>query len=232
MSWRNYYGFNSKRRGKRSAYKSIRGRYRFTRDAFRASGRTARKALGLAKYVKSLVNVEFKYHDAGVTGSLSTTPSITYITQIAQGDSSSTRDGNSVKLKSLDLRAKFTGNTSAEATYCRFIVGIDKLHSGTNVTVAGATDNSLLGVQDPCSQRDLNNKKRFIILMDKVVHFSNNSQETRYFKLFKNFNMKMEYNGTGASDMRSNHLFVMAFSDQATNTPTWQYRSRVRFLDN
>lgn len=207
-------------------------RYGFTRQAFKDTYTVASKALSIAKQVKGLINVEWKHLDTTVAANLTNTPTINYLTKIAQGDGESSRDGNSVKLKSLQFRYQITGNSSAEATYARIIVGIDKLHSGTDVTAAGTSDNSLLTAQTNTATRDLANKKRFIILYDRVHSISNTSKEVLFRQYFKKFNMKVEFNGVNNTDMRSNHLFIVAFSDLAANYPSWRYNTRIRFLDN
>lgn len=226
-NWRRYYGF--KGYGKRSAGRSFKGRMRFTRDSAKM---IANKALLTANYVRKLINVEYKFLDGSVAASISTTPSVNYLTNIGQGDGESNRDGDSVKIKSLQLAYTLSGNTSADATFVRCIIGIDKLHSGTDVTASGGTDNSLLTNTDMTSQRDRDNSKRFIVLYDKVHSFSNNGPETYYKKIFKKFNMKTQWDGTNGTDRRVNHLFFIAYSDQATNTPTLAMRYRTTYIDN
>lgn len=230
-----YRGFRRTRRG---AYYRPRPKSRFWPRVYKgvklagSVASTASKALMVANQVRSLINVEFKYHEGSIAASVSTTPSIMYLTQIARGDGPSERQGDSIKVKSMIFKYTLAGNTSAEQTFVRCIIGIDRDYRGSSVTAAGGTTDSLLLVQSMVSPSDIHNTNRFKVLYDKVHSFSNEGPETYFKKYFKKFSLESGYNGSASTAYKKNQLFCMFFSDQATNTPVLSMRYRVRYVDN
>ena len=79
----------------------------------------AKKSWAAVKYLKSVINVEKKKHDTSSSGSISSAGGIQLLSNIAQGDTDQTRDGNSIKMQSMLLRATFTLNASATASNMR-----------------------------------------------------------------------------------------------------------------
>jgi len=66
------------------------------------------KALTIARGIKKMINVEYKFHDVQLTSvALPQTPLITQLTNIAQGDTDQTRDGAQVKLTRLSIKLLF-----------------------------------------------------------------------------------------------------------------------------
>ena len=68
----------------------------------------ASKALTVAYGVKKLINVERKAHTLNITTSPATAGSVIGLSQIAQGDTFGERNGNSILVKSIQLRGHFT----------------------------------------------------------------------------------------------------------------------------
>lgn len=65
----------------------------------------AQKGLSLALTLKRMINVEYKFLDQSVTSTaISDTGTITQLTNVAQGLTSATRSGDSIKLVSLQFK--------------------------------------------------------------------------------------------------------------------------------
>lgn len=227
-NYKSYYGFNSKRKGRRSAWRSIKGRARFTRDY---TNFVANKVLAIAKYVKLFINVEYKHLDSSSAAFVSSTPSVFCLTGMAQGDTSITRNGDSVKAKSLWANWTLQGDTAAESSFVRVLFVLDTLNSGTP-TLDGGTDNSVMESSGIVVMRDLHNTSRFKVLFDKTYSFSNNSNEVKRGQFFCKLNYDFTFDGTIFIDLCVNHIWRIIYSDQAINTPILIVKFRYRYIDN
>ncbi len=194
-------------------------------------GQVGRKVINDVARLKSLINTEFKSFDQEATVSQSTTPSVILLNGAVKGDTLSTRDGRVVRLKSLQYSFFFTMNTSATSSHVRLIFFIDKQPSGVAPIVA-----QLLDTQSVVSFRNLDNRKRFVILKDFVVTLSNvGATKNAYRDHYRDLDMRTIYNDANLGtifDIESNALYLIMFSNEATNTPTVERATRVRFIDN
>ena len=89
----------------------------------------AGKALAIASSLKRLVNVEIKNFDVQQTGvSLTTVPVIIQLSNIPQGDPSSTisRDGAQCKVLAIEMGIQLLVNNSAASTSVRLLLICDK----------------------------------------------------------------------------------------------------------
>lgn len=204
---------------------SRRRRFRENVKTMGDIARTASTALKVATTVASLINVEFKYVDQTSSLTPNSTGTIFHITDIAQGDTMSTRDGDSVKLKSIQAKWYGKQHSSATNTILRIIWFIDTVGAST------PTISELLGSgADVNAFRNLDNRGRFVILKDVTFNLGDNT--TFDGSWYKKLNMQtLWHDGTG-SGVTSNHLYMAYISNEATNTPNLYIRHRVRYLDN
>ncbi len=87
----------------------------------------ASKALVLAYGIKRLMNVEFKFHDVQLNGTnVSTSPLRIELTNIPQGDTSTTRDGAQVKLTSINIKYFIQSYIDDVVTLVRVILVQDR----------------------------------------------------------------------------------------------------------
>lgn len=195
--------------------------------------RTANKALHLAKYAVRNLNVEYKICQQSATSStLGTTGIVSNLASIALGDSASDREGRQIEIKSLTLRGVIQMNTSATTTRIRVLICITK--NNNNGTPAG-TD--VLNTTTVNSLRNLDNTKNIKVLYDKWFIVSQNTLEAKQFQINRKFRgIKQRYTlgntGGAFSDTEWNALYLIAFSDEATNQPTISFNSRLRYIDN
>ncbi len=195
----------------------------------------AARALSLAKYVKGLVNVEFKEVNTQRTATaLSTSIAISHVSGIAQGDTKIARGGNKVRFKSLHWRGFITMNASATTTMVRLMIILDKQVNGAVFTIGDLLEDATAG-DAIISPRDIDNQNRFTVLSDKTYKLTDNGgNQLVQFNVYKKINLPVRYDGTTANvgDLTSNGLFLVSFSNEATNTPAITDFFRIRFIDN
>ncbi len=191
----------------------------------------------LALRVKKLEqNIEFKEHNVLFpnTGIVDAAGNVSQLTNISQGDTTQTRDGNQVRIVSLFLSAILRINTNAAETVLRFMIIQDKQTNqaqyNTGDVLLDAT--SIDSIISPLS---LNNARRFKILYDKRFTFSIVGDTTvHFFQVYKKLNIMVRYDAStpAITDLTQNSLSVLMISDQVTNDPTCHFHCRLRFADS
>lgn len=182
------------------------------------------------KAIKRLINVEKKKSDVNVLGqAVSTTVYGKDLVLIAEGSGSEDRDGTSIKPLSLLLRYNITYNTAgADYQKCRVVLLKDtQQQSDTAVTYSNVVE-SITNLQSPLNK---NSVGRYTILHDSLHILSALhpvAQKERILKLSGH----IKYNGAASTDIQKNGLYLFAIGDQATNTPSLDYYTRLTFTDN
>lgn len=194
--------------------------------------RTSNKALRLARYAVRNLNVEYKFFDTGSTSALSSTAAtILNLAPIPRGDSSSDRDGRSIKLKSLFVKGSLQLNASATTSRVRILI---VLKINNNLLAPTALD--VLDTLQMNSLRNLNNTDNIKVMYDKRFVIDVNRQSEIFFQFYKKLSHRQQYeiNSTAgvATVLERMGFYIIAFSDEPTNTPNMLYTSRVRFIDN
>lgn len=219
------------RRYNRRRFRRRRRRGGFFSSAGKAIA-MAGSALALARGVKSLINVEHKYHDraAGSATPFYTAPQVTCHSLIAQGDDDTNRNGRSVKATSFNLRATMKHNVSGDdVQFMRLICFMDKHGAGATPSASDIIEGN-----DMISFRVIENTDRFRFLMDKTFQLSNDSREAVVFKKSWKLNTHLEFIGTGSTvaDAGANSIWCIAFSDKTADGPNIVLNSRLRYIDN
>lgn len=173
--------------------------------------------------------VEYKYIDNSDTSvAMNTTASITLINGVAQGDSSTTRDGIRIVMKSLDARFHLQ---SADATnICRVLIIQDKQHNGSSPVIGDILQNT----SEPLSFLNKSNSKRFRTIYNGIFSVSNSSPATVQDVVHKDLNIITMFEGSGAtaSTIKTNALYLVLLSDSgAVSDPGLTYSIRIRFVD-
>jgi hypothetical protein len=200
----------------------------------RAVQRVQPYALAAFKGAVSLVNAEVKHADTTGTATVSTTPVITFLSGIAQGDTNTSRDGNSVKCVGLSGDVTLIQNASATVTRVRTIIFVDTRNQGATPTATDVVDTGAMsGLVNIDTEPN-----RFVILYDRFDCMTLAS-ETRVlhwrYDLNEDMrNMHLVYSGSGATvaSIKGPSVFMLQYSSEATNTPTYAVDSRLFFLDN
>lgn len=219
-------------------YKKRYTKKRNGRPGYRACGKMvysdAAKALAMAKYLKGVVNVEFKNHDIQATSdALAITPAITQLTNIAIGDTTNTRDGSNLKLVSLLFNYTLISSASAVSTHVRVMLVHDRQTNEAIYAIAdlladtSANDNIV-------SPRNLDNGHRFNVLYDRVHSLSVGGNSTKNYKFFKKLQLKIRYDNAAAAitSLTQSSLSLVTMTNEPTNVPVITHNIRLRYVDN
>jgi hypothetical protein len=205
----------------------------FSRD-LEAGGRLVSRALAVFKGATSLLlNAEFKHIDTTVAAAVSTTPALSVLCAVGQGDTNITRDGNSLKCVGFEFRYLWGMNASATASLARVVVLLDTRNVGAAPTATDVYASSVLALPNIDAQPN-----RFVTLFDKVTSLvlvgDSRQSVTGIVSLDILKGVHFTFNGNAATvaDLRGAALFLYVLSNEATNTPSIDFQSRLLFVDN
>lgn len=203
----------------------------------------ASRALSMAKFLASVINVEHKFKDTVFPRTtIFSTPSITFISGTSQGDAQSgSRNGDSIKLSSVNMRGLITVGSAISATSTvniktvRVILINDKVSDGAAPALSDVLDNSVLPNVYARYNPD-NMGARFKILYDKRFTVSPTTNCIK-FSCYRKLKHHLKYTGSTAnqSDASTGHLYVLVVSDDNavdTNTPECEFNTCIRYIDN
>lgn len=172
-------------------------------------------------------NAEAKYHDTDYNSTIDASGTVQHLSNMAQDDTSSGRDGETVQTKSIFFRYSVVGADSTNLM--RVIVFADRDSSGTAPTVLNVLSNGF----DPRSALVNTNKLRFKVLYDRLhaLEAPGTGNGIQVVKKFIQYNRKMTFSTTSGSP-RANALFVLLLSDSgAVSHPTFHGHFRLRYMD-
>ncbi len=184
--------------------------------------------------LKSLINVEFKQHTVKLTAeAIGITTDFNNLCLINQGDTDETRDGSSIRLKSIDLKGFVKLHASATSTMIRIIIVLDKQTNQAQFTYPDLYEDATTG-DAIISARNIDNAHRFVVLMDTRISLSASGNSVVPFSFYKKINTIIRYDNTGnvVADLTSNAYSLLLVSDEATNTPAVTLSARLRYIDN
>ncbi len=202
-----------------------------------------RQAWSLAKYLATLVNVEDKKWDIdGTAGvAISTTPTVINLTNIPEGSEWYERSGNSVLGQHIEFRARIRADAATVGSTVRILLVCDKHQIGTDPVLGDVLNAGTSPLIQPLNYAA---QDRFTILYDELVTLvptAYNSGTSSYVpcrlilpSLIRKWNQHVLYGASATADSsnRKNALYLMAVSDETTNTPTLFYTWRFHFTDN
>lgn len=162
---------------------------------------------------------------------------VTLLTPIPQGDNISEREGDSIKVQSIELSGGFfrdPASTSNEAV--RMMVIRDLQNAGASPTAADilqAVGTAYAPFQpiDFLNGNDLN--KRFTVVFDHLT-FVDPYHPTQIVDFKSNHDCHVFFRDTGSTVSSSGNgtYFLVVLSDAAANSANFYFTSRIRFTDN
>lgn len=197
---------------------------------FGKAGYMASKAWKMAKYLKSVINVERKYIDYNqAPAQITTTGTVLLLSGANQGTDYNQRDGLSAKMVSLNCRYTCelpSGFASPEGQYIRLIWFIDQ-ETGTPAV------SDVLETTSIVSPLNHLNGKRFSILYDKVHFLSIAGQTGIQRSMFKRMQSHLKWSNA-TTGLKEGHVYVLLLSDASTagTEPFVSFYNRIRFIDN
>lgn len=177
---------------------------------------------------KKVVEKNREVHQADTSAFLivSNTATITHLSTIAQGDGVTNREGNTVKLLSIQLRASYV---TTDATNI-FRVILFRWKDRSTPTAAQVLNSS----SNPLSTLNNNTSKMYHILYDKLIA-TDTYNPIRVTKKFLNYQKRpytISFEGSGASDYSEGNIWMLVLSDSGSiGHPTMDYYMRLRFVD-
>lgn len=221
------YGYRKKRKRYNRRKRSSGGASSYFMSGASKALYIAQKALAVGKYLKGLINVEKHYFDTNASGPVDNSGSISLLSGIGQGDDVNQRQGNSVLAKTLLFRTFCNLNTSAESTQLRFIIIKDLENQGSTPSVSDVIGPS----PSVITPLNVDHTSRYQVLRDKVLTLKKDMNSYN-MKQFITVNDHLKFTGSGTTDVYKNAIYLILISDQATNTPSVTWNSRVGYYDN
>lgn len=196
----------------------------------------SQQALSLAKKTQRLLNVEYKFHDVVLTASggapgagVSDNGEVHDLLQIPQGDSQEQRNGNSIRLKNINIKGTVSLAGSATFSRVRIMLVRDSQPNGTTPAFTHIYETSDIDRLF----RNRNSPGRFKVCKTWYVKVSTNAGENvGHFSLFHKTNEKIQWATGGTSDPYNTAYLLLMVSDQASNEPKFDIQSRATFIDN
>lgn len=181
------------------------------------------------KYLSGLVNSEkFKLDTTVSVNPDNSSGSVIHLTGAASGDTDSSRTGNSIFVRSLYCRFRIDKHASATNTNVRILLVVNKQQVAD--TAPAITD--VLESVDTTAPLNNATVGRFSILWDRTFNVNSVSQPTYNTQLYKPMKLHCRYNGTAGTDIQKNGIYLLIFSNEATNTPAVNGLFRVSYHDN
>lgn len=181
--------------------------------------------------LKNLVNVEFKKIDVGPTD-LATYASghVICLNPVATGDDYNARDGRQIRMKSIELKIRATAHASSTDTTVKVALVCQKDVDGAAPAVGDIFDSQVVN-----SMRNLSERRDIFVMWQRIINIPLNTRRVATTHMYRKIDMKTVFNANNAgtvADIETNGLFLYLLSTEATNTPTVNYASRIRFVDN
>lgn len=222
-------GYKNYRRGRRRYY----GR---KKPATRGSiyGAAARQLYRDVSKLKSMINVEYKFHDYSSINDLTSTPVINPINFVNEGDTDQTHDGAMFRIKSIQLNgtARLQTATTTPVFYrLALVLDTDAAASTSAPTYSDIYDSTGEAVSQ---LRNLDNRSRFVILKQWDRSLNPNGNETGMIRFYRQVDLKTQIVGTASeANMRKNGLYVvMVSSNAAAGEMGLNLTTRIRYIDN
>jgi len=206
----------------------------------RTTGTLRAQVKSLQSIVKNLAP-ELKYVDVSVTPSnIPTTGTVVHVSAIAQGDTQSTRTGNTVNVTSVSVRGSFSGATDVSVvSYMRILLVVDKEQQADTAPTAAAV---VLNANPVENLPNLDNLERFRVLYATHVYDMRRMQldtdatttaptQSAFVDFTWKGNLKVSYNGNASTDMEKNNIYLVFLSDVAAATTDFSGTTRIGFTD-
>jgi len=246
MGYRRRYGYN-----RLFASFALRGkRETAVRAAERVASASGRRAAKIAAYREApllanlavrglnLAKGEFKAIDHSNTSDCNTTGTLALLNGIARGDDINERTGREVTLRSIELhvRCLATATTGLDQTH-RVMLVYDRQTNAAALTFA-----QVLTATDTVAPRNLENRKRFKILMDRRVNLAGNLAAAPQggsecsFDFYRRLRHPMTFNSGDAgtvADITTGSIYILFVGTVApgAGAGSVNYYSRCRYED-
>jgi len=231
--------FSSRRYNRRRTYYPRRSSaYAYRSRTARAAAFNLRRAearsLNTAVRGLALQQGEFKSVDVQATLAVDTNFNVQLLNGIARGDEIFERTGREVLMKSISVRgsAYVTSGTGIDQIF-RFLVVYDRQTNATAITAGLVID-----PVNSCGSRDLENRHRFKILMDRTFTMNASAEpgSRAFFQFYRRLAHPITFNSGDAgtvADITTGSIYLIAIGNVAPGATAGSILvgSRIRYLD-
>lgn len=182
--------------------------------------------------LRNLLNTEFKYNDtSGTISNQNTVANFILLNGITQGDTASTRTGNTIRVKSVEINSQFILNAGLSSSVVRQLLVIPLKTDGI---VPNYADIIQSGGTNTIAPRNLLLRSNFLILKDEKIDLVAGHNSVVTHKCYRKVDIKTVYDvaNTLISGISNHPIYVIYISNQATLGPAINYYHRIRYLDN
>lgn len=188
----------------------------------------ANKALSLAR--KAVSAEETKFTDIATTvSSIDSIPDSLLLTGVAQSGTINARIGNKISALGFQLNYYARKHNTAEVTQMRILL----VHDTQQVSDSSSlTWNNIFTEESVIAQRNVAAaNKRYRIIYDKIHRMDVGNPSIQAVKKYIPFKHPVMFNGTAASDIQKNGVYLMVLSNEILHTATLHYSIRFMYKD-
>jgi hypothetical protein len=190
---------------------------------------------------KGMLRKSLKQHDAATkelkflgsinTGFATTTPSVTLISGVGQGDNVTDRDGFQINAMDLEMNVTASVGSTTKEDHVRLIVFRDTMNLGS-----APASSDIMNANDPRAFVNIipSLSHRFVVEFDEIITLVNTaSNQTKFLKLKKNLNhLPITFTGTSSTNVFKNAFYYWICGGTATNDTAYTIYTRMRFYDS
>lgn len=210
-----------------------KGMYQDAMSYYNKYAPIAVQAYKIGSKALEMLNAEKKYYDIAQTAVTPSAPNLspTYVSMvssIAVGDGPSNRDGSQIRVKSFNVQMQYIINSSATTTTIRWLIVKDRrvqvgsTPAWTDIYDSNEVVNTFINIEDQW--------RRFQIIRSGVVTLNVNQNPAASTDIYIPCSLPVRYDTS--NQVIDNNVWLILASNESTNTPTINYRYRVRFYDN
>jgi len=202
--------------------------------------RMARKG-GSTPVTKSQLRSVLKQHDASTrelkflgstnSGFATTTPAVTLISGVGQGDNVTDRDGFQINVMDIEINLTCSVGSTSKEDFVRFVFVRDTMNLGST-----PSSSDIMNASDPRAFLNIvpTLSGRFVVEFDEMLKLVNTSAvQCHFIKLKKNLNhLPVTFTGTASTNVMKNAFYVWICGGTATNDTAYTYFTRMRFYDS
>lgn len=172
---------------------------------------------------------EWKVIDTAGTWANDTTGAVTLLNGCTQGDDIANREGRQITMRSLEIKlTNFATSGDGLDQFQRVLIVLDKQANGSAPAI---TD--ILTANNVSAPRNLNNSKRFKIILDKrfYLNASTESFSAVIWKKYKKLFTQVQYNTGNAgtvADITTNSLYLVTLGNRIAGVTAGSTQGYIR----
>jgi hypothetical protein len=201
----------------------------YTSDAWSLAKRTA---VGLNE-IRKLINIEVKYIPLYTSINTGSTTTITPLSSIAQGLTSQTRVGDSIRIQEIDAKFILYANSASSGSVIRVTLIRDLEGQGNYPTAALVYEDTSAGPNILVSPLKFNESNRFSVLEDFYLTVCNGTfSEQHVFREVRNGHIKYLAATATESAMGNGQVYSLVTGSDNTNKASLSMYSRILYTDD